>query len=347
MTRVPLDSPAWPWTARQAEWATHGGRRCIRFGESANLVASPAGIELTDGTVELDLAVDRHRSFHGLTWRQRGTTYESFFVRPHQVGNPDAVQYTPVFNDVSAWQLYHGPGYWAPVSFPIERWFRLRVAFAGTRGEAYIDDMDQPALVFGRLKVPVSAGLIGIMVGGPGLHVARFAYDDRSPVLRGAAPRQRRLPGSIPGWWVSDPFTESVALTGKRVDELFNGRSWTRLESEPSGLANLARVQPLIGRRNTVLVRTTIRCEEPAERALEIGFSDRAKVFLNGRPLFGGNDTYRTRDYRFLGSIGLWDTLYLPLLAGDNELVMAVSETFGGWGVMARFPDPTGISFTG
>ena len=80
-------------------------------------------------------------------------------------------------------------------------------------------------------------------------------------------------------------------------------------------------------------------------RVLEIGFSDRVVVYLNGRALFRGNDTYRSRDYRFLGSIGFWDALFLPLLEGDNELVVAVSETFGGWGVQARFPDPTGIDF--
>jgi len=37
--------------------------------------------------------------------------FEHFYIRPHQSGNPDANQYTPVFNGVSAWQLYHGALY--------------------------------------------------------------------------------------------------------------------------------------------------------------------------------------------------------------------------------------------
>ena len=49
---------------------------------------------------------------------------------------------------------------------------------------------------------------------------------------------------------------------------------------------------------------------------LELGYSDRAIVYLNGERLYRGNATYRSRDYRFLGSIGLWDTIYLPLV-GD------------------------------
>jgi len=68
---------------------------------------------------------------------------------------------------------------------------------------------------------------------------------------------------------------------------------------------------------------------------------------LNGTFLFRGNDPARSRDYRFLGSIGYFDSLYLPLREGDNELLLAVSEEtedLGGWGVQARFEDLAGIT---
>ncbi|MGH3116773.1 MAG: hypothetical protein ACRDQ2_06595 [Gaiellales bacterium] len=38
------------------------------------------------------------------------------------------------------------------------------------------------------------------------------------------------------------------------------------------------------------------------------------------------------------------DSVYLPLRAGRNELVMAVSENFGGWGVQAKLADLEGVS---
>jgi hypothetical protein len=68
-------------------------------------------------------------------------------------------------------------------------------------------------------------------------------------------------------------------------------------------------------------------------------------VYLNGQPIFAGRDDYRSRDYRFLGSIGYWDTLFLPLVEGNNELIVAVSESFGGWGLMARLHDSNGLTF--
>jgi hypothetical protein len=39
----------------------------------------------------------------------------------------------------------------------------------------------------------------------------------------------------------------------------FSNRTWTRLEREPSGLADLARVNGIVEGRNTVLARAEVR----------------------------------------------------------------------------------------
>jgi len=67
------------------------------------------------------------------------------------------------------------------------------------------------------------------------------------------------------------------------------------------------------------------------------------RVFLNGRLLYSGNDTYTSRDYRFLGTMGLFDEVALPLEAGDNELWFAVSEDFGGWAIVAEIAPTDGL----
>ena len=59
--------------------------------------------------------------------------------------------------------------------------------------------------------------------------------------------------------------------------------------------------------------------------------------------MYGGSNLYRSRDYRYLGTIGYFDELYLPLQRGKNELWLAVSEDFGGWGIQAMFEDMAGI----
>ena len=324
----------------EAAVVEHLGRRALRFEEGVRN-ALVQDLELLDGTIEVDVAVSRRRSFHGVVWRAAGRDFESFFVRPHQVGNDDAIQYTPNPNGISSWQLYHGPGFWSPVTFPIDEWFTIRIAFAGERADIFVGDLAAPVLAIAELRLAPRSGAIGIQVGGPGLHVARFAYSSDVPTIVGRpAPESAAHPGIIRSWEVSDAFPEArLAGHATLPTTLLAGRAWTGLDAERSGLANLGRINPLVEDRNTVLARATIEADRAVVRPLELGFSDRATLFLNGRALFRGDESYRNRDYRFLGSIGWWDTVYLPLEPGPNELVIAVSEDFGGWGVQARFAD--------
>jgi hypothetical protein len=341
---VPFDSERWTWPV--AHTVTHHlGRECVAAAEpTERFLLTLDDVELTDGVIELELAVSAARAFHGVVWRvQDEENYESFFVRPHQVGNPDSIQYTPVCNGISSWQLYHGPGFWAATSFPIDGWFRIRVAFAGERGEVDVGETTEPTLAIAELKRAVAPGRVGVLIGGPGLHLARFAYDDAAPVaFRGAsaASPAPRSPGVVPEWSISLPFAEDTLDR-----QSLAAQAWTVLASEPSGLTDLSRANGIRGGRNTVLARAIVRSERDRTTPLELGFSDRAALFLNGTPLYRGDDSYRSRDYRFLGSIGWYDTVYLPLRAGDNDLVVAVSEDIGGWGVQARFPDASGITF--
>jgi hypothetical protein len=124
-TIEPLQLDAWEWGGVERAEAELAGRAAVRL-SGAGVLARPNGVTLQDGVLEADLAVTAERSFHGVAWRVADeSNYESFFVRPHQVGNPDAIQYTPVFNGLSAWQLYHGDGFWHPAHFPVGEWFTV------------------------------------------------------------------------------------------------------------------------------------------------------------------------------------------------------------------------------
>jgi hypothetical protein len=281
-------------------------------------------------------------------WRVRDReNYESFYVRPHQVGNPDSVQYNPTYNDVASWQLYHDEGFWAAIDFPIGDWFTVRVVFAGSRAEVFVGDMRSPGLEVAELKMPVAAGAVGMLIGGPGLFVSRFAYSDVAVPFAGAgAALLAPTPGIVPAWSVSDAFAEADPAPAELGSDALAGRQWTRREAEASGLVNLAIANGIRGGRNTCWARTTIRSGAARIVPMHLGFSDRAVVYLNGHALFAGSDGYRSRDYRFLGSIGWWDTVYLPLRAGDNDLAIAVSEDFGGWGIQARFDSSDELDFS-
>ena len=71
-----------------------------------------------------------------------------------------------------------------------------------------------------------------------------------------------------------------------------------------------------------------------------MGFSDDVVVFLNGKQIYAGNNELGFRQSNFLGLLDTdSDVVYLSLDKGDNELVLAVTEFFGGWGFMCKLAD--------
>ncbi len=342
---VAFDSGRWRWHAVEAVVEPHLGRQSLRLRGGVALVADA---NLSHGMLEFDMAFGRDRGFFGGIWRvQDERNYEEFYIRPHQAGNPDANQYSPVFNGLSGWQLYHGSRYSTTTDYRFDEWVRVRILFAGRRAEIYVGDMTKPLLFVDDLRRETTSGAVGLSAG----NFAPAHFSNVSFVATDAPPiRSRPLPPLTPPanafthWEVSDSFPESAVQSDNELDStLLAQRRWTSLAVEPSGVANLARVQGINSASNTAFARLRLQCDHAQLRRLDFGFSDRVRVYLNGRLLFRGDDSYRSRDYRFLGSIGFFDSLYLPLAAGANELLFAVSEDVGGWGIQAQLDNSMGI----
>jgi hypothetical protein len=335
---IPFDSDRWAFDAEESAVVDHLGRRALRLQGGLAWIEDAAGFQ--DGVIEFDIAVTGERGFMGGIWRmQDRNNYEEFYIRPHQSGNPDANQYTPVFNGVSGWQLYHGPGYGVPVDYALNRWMHIKIVVSGTRAEVYIDS-DEPVLVIPELKHPVAAGRVGLSAGAfAPAYYANFTYQARAnPPLAGtpeappAAP-----PGTVTEWEVSAPFGEAL-LAGKTMlsESDRQDLNWQPLPAERTGITNLARITSGSTEENTVFARLTLEADQAETRQIRFGYSDRVKVYLNGRLVYAGDNGYQSRDYRYLGTIGLFDALSLPLRPGTNEVLFAVSESFGGWGILAR-----------
>lgn len=343
---IPFDSGRWEIKADESRVEDHLGRKSMRLKGGVAWVKDSV---FTDGVIEFDMAVSGERGFMGAVWRlQDEGNYEEFYIRPHQAGNPDANQYTPVINGVTGWQLYHGEGHGAAVGYPFNQWMHVKIIVAGQKAEIYINDMNKPVLFAHELKREIKAGRVGISAGNfSPVHYANYRFTTMDKASLKSADRKiaPTPPGTVMSWRVSGAFAEK-SLEGKYqlTPQDKEALAWKTLACENTGLANLARVQGVSRERNTAFARITITSDKEQVRKMRFGFSDRVKVYFNDRLIYGGNDNYISRDYRFLGTIGLFDELYLPLKSGENELWLAVSEDFGGWGVKALFEDLTGIN---
>ncbi len=342
---VPVDSDRWEIRARESRIEDHLGRKSLYLKSGLAVVKDS---QFTDGIIEFDIAVTGERGFAGAMWRMQDLeNYEEFYIRPHQSGNPDANQYQPVFNGMAAWQLYHGEGYGAPVRYDFNQWMHIKIVVSGKNAEVYIKDMTAPALFVSEQKRDTKSGKVGLSVGNfaPAWY-ANFSFQAMaSPPLKGNAKAQEASPrGTVMSWMVSGAFDgksleKKYQLTASDKQKL----SWKKLDCENTGLANLARLQGANEGSNTVFVRLIIQSDREQVKKIRFAFSDEARAYFNDRLIWGGSDIYQSRDYRFLGTIGLFDDLYLPLRKGSNELWLAVTESFGGWGVKAMFEDMEGI----
>ncbi len=351
MNLIPFDSDQWVFHAQANRVEEYLGQQSL-FLKSGHAVVK--NVDFTNGIIEYDVAFDATRKMVGAIWRlQDMQNYERFYMRAHQSGNPDATQYTPIFNNVSGWQLYHGEGYGKSIEFPFNEWIHVKIVVAGLHAEVYVQDMDEPLFFVNELKHGLLRGKIGLEVepipSDPAAHFANFQYMAMDhPPLRGTAKIPAPAPaGTIRSWQVSDAFAEKDLLGQVRLPAAIKeSRSWTHAETETTGLVNLARFATFGRQQDTLFARVTVQSEREQVRPLQLGFANKVKVYLNDRLLFAGNDSAFTRDYRFLGTIGYYDDLYLPLQKGENEVWLAVSKGIppGGWGVQARFPHMTGLT---
>ncbi len=343
---IPFDSPRWKIQAKESKVVDYLGQKALYL-KSGDVIIQDA--DFINGTIEFDIAVTGERGFMGAVWRMVDSiNYENFYIRPHQTGNPDANQYTPVFNGVAAWQLYYGEGYAATIKYVNNQWMHIKIAVSGKYAEVYIQDMEKPVLFISEMKMPIQSGGVGLSNGNfAGAHFANFQFSkSENQTLKGFPVPLKETPrGTITSWYVSNAIFESTVENTTILTAAVTGHlTWKKMECEATGLANLAKIQGIKDSANTSFARVTVMSDKDQVKKLKFGFSDRVRVYCNGRLLYSGMNNFLSRDYRFLGTIGYYDAVYLPLQKGKNEIWMAISEDFGGWGVQAIFEDPQGIS---
>lgn len=335
---VPLSQKVWDINAKDSRFEEYKGKKALYL---ENGKARLKDASFKNGTIEYDIAFEQKRNFAGVHFRiQDDKNYEEYYLRPHQSGNPDAMQYTPVINGNAGWQLYHGEGHWSAFPFKFEEWMHVKLVVLGNKMQVYIDNMEKPILNVADLKMgEVSGGLgFGTFLGAA--HYANLTYRNSNDVVfvKSESEEEKTTipPGLITSYEVSEGFPSKDL---DRITDLKDLEVQTakKMETEPSGLLNLSKISPVSEDTNTVLAKFSITSDSGNEmKRLEFGYSDSVKVFVNGKLVYGGDNGFRSRDYRYLGSIGFFDSIFLDLQEGHNELVFAVTERMGGWGIMTK-----------
>jgi hypothetical protein len=359
-TPLPFSDGRWELRGDRTAVATHDGRTTLQIETGS---AHRPDVRLRDGTIDFDVQLTPRRSFVYVYFRVTGEgEREEFYLRPHKSGLPDAAQYAPVWQGRSAWQLHHGPGGTAAVTFAPGAWTHVRVVVQGVHAALFVGDMRTPALLVPRLSRQPAEGSIAVSgflpQGVPGEGpIARFAnvvvrpgvveFDLPSAVAAAAAQSPAAATdGVVRAWAVSRAFVPGSSALAELPDAGQAGE-YQRIEAEPGGLIQLHRHIRMPEQSNVAaaVARLRVRAAAAGTYVFDLGYSDIATVFVNGRPIFRGDGSYSFDRPRREGLIGFDNArLYLPLAAGENDLAVLVSDSFGGWGLMGRFTGAAGVT---
>ena len=326
-----------------AGFETVDGRQALRLGAEPGqprkgAQATVKGLEFATGVIEFDMRLPNDREFSGPIFRQTDGGYgEIVYFRPHLNGKPDAIQYTPIVNNNLAWQIFTGPGFEAEVTYPLERWFHIRADVYKTSATISMDGT--PVLRVPDLKNGFKPGQFGFAALMGGTYFANLTVKPIAEYLDPEAiPQLEPLAaGIVTTWKVSEALTQDEGYS-RAAQRNWTGLTWHPIKVESNGLANLSKAGPDSKAKHSFIARFNLRSTSTKTVAMEFGFSDRARIYVNGAPLYEGADIQFSRDYRFLGHAGFWDTAFLPLKAGLNEIAFVVSDdTNGGTAAGARF----------
>ncbi|NUN99523.1 MAG: DUF1080 domain-containing protein [Saprospiraceae bacterium] len=339
----PVATSTVPFT-HQASWqvndslyqfGTYKGRQGLSMQQGTALLE---GIELRDGIIEVDIAPVADRAFAGVCFRAKDTeALELIYLRFHKSGQFDAIQYTPRYNGLDSWQLYHSSDYQGAATYKPGEWNKLQIKFEGSRAWVGINGGVKVALHVRELLRAPRKGKIGLWALGE-VWFSNFSYSSLpSVVLMREMQDEVQRAKSIINWELS-PVYNADSLNWKTYPG--GSMNWQAIKANDYGLVNVSmyRRKHIFDRADknsfdVVFAKTSISAEKEEVRTVRFDYSDQIQIFLNGKPLFRGNNSFRSKGPLYRGEVKADNNvLYLPLKKGNNELLIAVAEHTGGWG---------------
>lgn len=302
-------------------------------------------VSLLDGTIEFDMWLNGARAFAYVQFRlQSDSSFEEVYFRSHKSSQPDAAQYSPVFQRRSSWQLYHGPGGTASVALPADQWIPVKIELQGKRLALTVGQSEQAALVVETLGHQPHQGAIAFRGFVPGTSDAEYAgyfsnvrVSQSTSLSDEAAASQGAETGVIRKWKASEVFDPNGPLTSAVLDREIE--RWVEVPTLPNGVVEFLRHLQIPENQRGWATVAQVTLNSPATQtcALKLGFSDEIVVGLDGRPMLYTDASYSFDEPRRQGLLHPDQAVvFLPLKPGRQTLSAAVADRFGGWGLYGQ-----------
>jgi len=343
---VPFDLAHWELEGADLGLATYLGVPALRIHAGT---AELRGSDFGTGTIEYDVAFQAEPAFPGVHFRAGDSgEWENFYLRPHKSGNWDSNQYMPVVARAATWQIYSGPEFSSKETYKFGDWNHIRIEVYEHSADVFINGAR--SLRIPQLKAASTHGTLALDASPGQTNATGQVFYANFRVRSGAnaapadmpAVKVVALPGLVRQWQVSEALgDDDAARRAAAVD--WSGVRWKSLPVETNGVANLARAALKAGPKHFAIARFEVVSEGAAKKMLNLGYSDIARVYVNGELLYRGDNRQYSHDPGFLGIVGLHDSLFVWLRPGRNDIAFVVEELTGGWAAEAQFADPQGL----
>lgn len=256
---------------------------------------------------------------------------EEVYMRLHKSNQVDALQYTPIFNNESNWQLYRE--YQAKVTFLKQGWNTLRIDVNRQQADVFVND--KKVMRVDELRTGQQKGEIGLFA----LFSSRFSNlkvthsIGHEPVSQ--IEKNLPDPSIITSWDLSEAHIVNVDDFNP---ESFSSKVYQTVRTEESGLLPISKYvkKSRSGNfeQNTdeyIVAKTHIYANKNETRLFSFDYSDKIEVYFNGDLVFKGNNAFRTKGLQYAGHLNInTNTLSLPLKKGENTIHCVVIDKANG-----------------
>ncbi len=330
---VPMNSSNWQIDKGISSFEIFDNRETLLLNGKAIL----KDIQFINGTIEVDVYANNNRSFAGLIFRKQQNTMEEVYMRLHKSSQADAIQYSPTFNEELTWQLYKE--HQANITFKTEGWNTLRIEIQGYNAIVFVNN--EKVLTVDNLKTNHDKGELGLFALFNN-RFSNFKLTPKYPIRLTKSNTQKHIePNIISQWDITKafPFNEN-SLSFDNISK----ENYTTVPTDKSGLLPFSKYieKPSAGNfeKNTevyAIALTIIESNSNQVKLFSFDYSDKIIVFLNGIPIFKGNNAFRSKGIQYQGHIDInANKLYLNLRKGKNTLHCVVIDKANGWGIIGK-----------
>ena len=343
-----------------SDWLFTDGASIVDFDDQKAILLTRGKLTNTDldfheGIIEFDMYSEGERSFVYVYFREQSSALsEVLYLRTHKSNSPDTLQYSPVIQRRSAWQLYHGKKGTAAANLPAKTWVRVKLEIKGSLLSVWVGDNLDPVMHEILLTGITSSGGISFRGNIPPVSDANYSAYIRNIQITPKTYAHERTSeavfadeGTIPiqRVWMSPIFAADKSPIVALPEEA-RAEDWRLVHAQYDNVFELLRWREIPTDVRSWAAAMNFTLDSPTEQLCELmlGYSDAITLHVNGLPTAFANASYRYADNRQQGVLHADQMrVFVPLKAGKNTVQAIVADSFGGWGFQATMKGCDGV----